>query len=183
MQSGMKGWTFQGCVVFLQAQDRDEWGWSFGEMDTANMAFSDLCLVVGLSIYCDGDSFIQLDYEREVVGRVLRSTVFSQCRSGPVSPTAMITCFKRAPGGDFLTSPSGALHANEPPCRLIKDGLAFTPGYHIRGAWYTKTDIVQAQQNAARHLVAGHWRGRNVTKYLQLMYPSSGSQQPGQIMG
>jgi hypothetical protein len=76
-------------------------------MDTANMAFSELCLVLGLSTYCDGDSFIQLDYESEVVSRVLRSIVFSQTSSGPLSVTAMITCFKRAPGGDFFTSPSG----------------------------------------------------------------------------
>jgi len=171
MQSGMKGWTFQGCVVFLQAEDRHESGWSFGEMDTANMAFSDLRLILQLSKYFEGDNFIRLDYEHEVVGRVLRSTVFSQCHSGPgINPTAMITCFKRAQGGDFLTSPSGALHANEPPCRRIMNGLAFTPGYHIRGAWYTKTDIVKAQQNAARHLLSGNWRGNNVTKYLQLIH-------------
>ena len=173
MQSGMKGWKFQGCVVFLQAEDRHESEWSFGEMDTANMAFSDLRLILQLSTYSKGDNFIRLDYEHEVVGRVLRSTVFSQCHSDVSNPTAMITCFKRAPGGDFLTSPSGALHANEPPCRLIMGGLAFTPGYHIRGAWYTETDIVQARKNAARHLVAGHYQPRNnVTKYLQLIASS-----------
>ena len=173
MKSGMKSWTFQGCVVFLQAEDRHDIGWSNGEMDTANMAFSDLRLVLQLSQYGNGDNFIRLDYGHEVVGRVLRSTVFSQCHSGPgINPIAMITCFKRAEPGDFLTSPSGALHANEPPCRQIVANWAWTPGYDIRDAWYTETHIAQARKNAARHLTAGHWRGNNVTKYLQLIYTS-----------
>jgi hypothetical protein len=117
MKSGMKSWTFQGCVVFLQAQDRDEKWQSFGQMDTANMAFSDLRLVLGLSQHSNGYNFIQLDYEGEVVRRVLRSTVFLQTASGPLPVTAMITCFIRATGDDgddFFTSPSGALLANPP---------------------------------------------------------------------
>ena len=101
----MIGGAFQGCAIFLRANDEPFGTWMDPDRkDSASWAFGEVITVLsGLMKNMDGLRHSQLDYHKSKVGEGLIQTNFLH----DPHDTAMLTIFSRDSVEERLNAPNG----------------------------------------------------------------------------
>ena len=105
VEGGMIGGAFQGCAIFLRANDEPFGTWMDPcRKDSASWAFGEVITVLsGLMRNMDGLRHSQLDYHKRKVGEGLIQTNFLH----DPHDTAMLTIFSRDSVEERLNAPNG----------------------------------------------------------------------------